>query len=219
MKINTKPGEEWLSSDAKILERIVTTPTTDGKMHVSLGMPSGEPVEAILEKMNVGAANSFCQYVREEYNARQESQRVASAKRHAELAEERATEQEAVEESLSVSEASVQVDFMDPEAVAAECVRLAGRLAELRDEAKDIDRTLTTLYKILGVLNENAPEVPDEAVHSVSPAEDSGDTQPVDQETCPQESVQGRPSDPESVSGPQTIEEQLDGPEEVGESV
>jgi hypothetical protein len=76
-------------------------------------MPFGEPVMAVLEKMNVGSGSAFCNYVRSEYRERCESQRAASAKRHAELAEERAAEQEREEESVSVLETDVCIRYWE----------------------------------------------------------------------------------------------------------
>ena len=83
-KLETDQGHEWLSSDGRILEKLVATPVSGG-MQLSLQMPYGEPCVAIVEKMNIGAANNFCSLVRETYIERKASKKAASAERHAEI--------------------------------------------------------------------------------------------------------------------------------------
>ena len=148
-------------------------------------MPFGEPVVAILEKMNVDSANAFCELVRGTYSARRTSEEAASAEREDDLAQQWADEHERGESVVSLPETSVQIDFMDPEAVAARCIILAGDIAALQQE-------LDVLYVISGVLND-ASKVSVETPDRVPPTVEEGDPQSVDQETRPQEVPSVRP--------------------------
>ena len=157
---------------------MVKVPVAKG-MECTIAMPFGEPVVAILEKMNVDSANAFCELVRGTYSERRASKEAASAERHAELAQQAQDEQEAVETVVSLPETSVQIDFMDPEAVSARCIVLAGDIALLQQE-------LDVLYVITGVLND-APKVSVETPDSVPSTDEEGDPQSVDQAARPQD--------------------------------
>ena len=178
MTLETHQGDEWINNDAVILQRMVRVPVATGT-ECTIEMPFGEPIVAILEKMNVGSANAFCELVRGTYSERRTSKEAASAERHAELAQQREDEQATVETVVSLPETSIQIDFMDPEAVSARCIVLAGDIALLQQE-------LDVLYVITGVLND-APKVSVETPDSVPPTDEEGDPQSVDQEARPQE--------------------------------
>ena len=150
-RLDTRQGDEWISSDAQILKRLVQRPVPGG-MEVSLGMPFGEPCVAVLKKMNINSANNYCALVRETYIERIKEQKAASAQRLNEL--EAKAEQEGVTEVLPVPQEVVGLDYMDEEAVAARIVELADRARVCRDEATACEVEGATLLRIAEVLND-----------------------------------------------------------------
>ena len=181
-KLELDAGHEWLGSDGKVLGRLVSRPVNGG-IELTLGMPEGEPVVAIVEKMDIAAANNFCELVRGVYVERKESKRAASAERHADIERDRQSEPPADAEVVSLPKESVQIDFMDQEAVANRCRALANRLSELGTEIVTTDKELDTLYKILGVL-QDASQTDGPEPRRVLPAEEAGDRQGVDNPAC-----------------------------------
>ncbi len=178
-RLETDAGDEWLASDGAILGKLVNRPVNGG-MELSLAMPQGEPVVAIVEKMNIGAANAFCDLVRGTYNERKAEQKATSHQHHTELETQRDAENRT--EDVPALEEGLQLDFMCPKAVATHCLGLAARLAEVQEEAGHIEGQLSTLYRILEVLNDASEDAAEEP-SSVPSAEDSGDPQRVGKET------------------------------------
>jgi hypothetical protein len=204
-RIEPEQGHEWVMSDGKILSRM----TINGN-DLSVTMPWGKTITAQVQKMNMQAAQSFCEFVRGSYREWQEEKAAASAARHAELASERAAEREADEESNEVFEAGVELNFLDPEAVAARCAALGSRLGDIQAEARAIDKELTKLYKILEVLNDiDEREVPAQTTEGLSPAEEVEQDEVVDSGPREQELQSGGPAEA-GKDAPAPVEEQLD---------
>ena len=193
-RLETDAGDEWLASDGAILGKLVNRPVNGG-MELSLAMPQGEPVVAIVEKMNIGAANAFCDLVRGTYNERKAEQKATSHQHHTELETQRDAENRT--EDVPALEEGLQLDFMCPKAVATHCLGLAARLAEVQEEAGHIEGQLSTLYRILEVLNDASTYATEEPSR-VPSAESGGNTQPVGDKPRPQElreSGQGKTSE------------------------
>jgi len=195
-QLATKAGDEWLASDGRILASLISKPV-DGGMELSLAMPTGEPVVAIVEKMNIAAANGFCALVRETYNERQASKEAASHDRHEQLIRE--ADAPTKEESTPVLQEVVGLDYMDIEAVAARVAKLSDDARRARSDASRWEAEVLTLMRIVEVLHDASEDAAEE-LRSVPSDETVGETQRVGEESRTQEVREDGPSETSEAS-------------------
>jgi len=144
----------WLQSDGSIIGKIRRTPDPQG-IRLSLDMPFGEPVVAIVAKLNASSMTQYCDLVRGTYNERKAEQAAKAQRASREAEERKGQDATGREETVQTVQASVVVDPMDPESISRRLLEIAKRVGALSAEVKALDAEGNVLYKILEVL-ENA---------------------------------------------------------------
>lgn len=139
----------WLDSDGQIIGKVRKSPHAQG-VELRLEVPWGEDVVAVAERLNADSMSAFCQMARESYNEQKAEQEAQAYRKANERVRGSAG---AMEEAVQAPEATVAIDFMDPEAVAARVGYCAARRATLVAEITQLEREEAKLIKILEVLD------------------------------------------------------------------
>jgi len=140
----------WLQSDGSIIGKVHRKPDPQG-IRLTLDMPFGEPVVAVLAKLDAGSMTQFCEIARETYNERK-SEQIAQAERASRRVEERRAAES--EEIVQAHETSVVVNPLDPSSIRSRLVEIGRQVAALSAGLKTLDAEGNVLCKILEVLDD-----------------------------------------------------------------
>ncbi len=180
----------WLLSDGNIIGKVHRKPDPQG-IRLMLDMPFGEPVVAVVEKLNAAAMSTFCEIARGAYGERKAEQ-AAQAERGSRANEER--KQAEREEAVQDTETSVVVDPLDPESIRARISELLAREQRLVDDLAAVVKERNKWTSIWRVVYD-APN-DDEATNgslqttTPSPNEGEGAVSTVDLPTCEDQLLQ-----------------------------
>ncbi len=178
-------GARWLLSDGSIIGKVQRTPDPQG-IRLTLDMPFGDPVVAILVKLNASSMSEFCELARGTYNERKAEQ-AAQSERASRKNEDRKAELDR-ETALPAVQTTVEVNPLDPASITSRLVEIAERVTALSAEVKRLDAEGNMLYKIMEVLTDasNDDEETDGRVQTTTPSPNEGEgaESTVDQNAC-----------------------------------
>lgn len=162
-------GAQWLQSDAQILGRTVQSLDPKG-IKLTIQMPEGGPIEAVVAKMDAGSVNQFTAFVRGEYHERKAEQ-MAQKKRRAILRDTTGEEPRGRLErkkNVPVPEGSMEKPLFSREDVVQRAGELATKRGQLKADLIMVEHELDITNKILAVFEDSELPAPD------SDAEGSG---------------------------------------------
>ena len=155
-----KGDAAWLRSDGQLMSRIKQASHKKG-VELSVTMPDGSTLKGIYAKMNAETMIQFCTAARGHYIEQQAEQKAKKAR--ATFEREMADDDRAAAKDVPTAKENVGLDYLDKEAVAARCVKLARSEASARDTARACKQERLTLLRIVEVLEdaqENCAETP-----------------------------------------------------------
>jgi len=190
----------WLQSDGSIIGKVHRTKDPQG-IRLSLDIPLGEPVVAVVEKLNAASMTIFCNMARDAYNERKAEQ-IATAERGSRDAEERKGREELdYATPVQAVQTTVVVNPMDPESVSRRLIEIAQRVGDLSEEIRKLDTEGNVLLKILEVLSDAQKDdgAPDDSLQTTTPSPNEGEgaVSTVDIKPCEDQLLQTGQADPE----------------------
>ena len=143
----------WLQSDGNIVGKVHRKPDPQG-IRLTLDMPDGEPVVAVVEKLNAASMSQFCEIARGEYHERKAEQASKEERASRSNEERKGRTSAGLQKVVQGAQTSVVISPLDPSSIRSRLSEISSRVIRLDKETKALNIEGTMLVKILEVLDD-----------------------------------------------------------------